>query len=71
MQTTTTIPATCDDEGFCAFETPPTEPADLPNVSAMGVVTLDEDGTFVSSRVLTATELAEAWATHHENAALA
>jgi len=43
---------------------PPTfEPA-LPNDSSMGVVTLAPNGAFVSSRLLTKAELAQAWHEH-------
>lgn len=66
MQTATTIPAMCDDEGFHPFGAEPTfPPVPLPNVSAMGVVTLAPDGEFISSRLLNRAELEEAWAAHH------
>jgi len=55
--------ATCEALDFHPFG--PDRPADhLPNVSAMGIVTLAEDGTFISSRVFSEDELAAAWAEH-------
>lgn len=62
--------ATCD-ASFHPFgpdsETPakPASVPSLPNPSALGIVTLAADGTFVSSRLLTQEELAAEWAAHH------
>lgn len=60
--------ATCD-EGldfypFIKSEPDPGVVVELPNHCDMGVVTLGEDGTFLSSRPLTQAELAVAWAEH-------
>lgn len=68
MQTATTSPDICDDEGFYLFGVPqPLAGAagPLPNLSSMSVATLGPKGEFISSRLLNRAELEEAWAAHH------
>lgn len=54
-----------NDLDFYPFGPPaPAATPDLPNPARMGVVTLAPNGAFVSSRVLTPAELAQAWREH-------
>lgn len=50
-------------------DAPPICEPEMPNVCSMGVVTLDSDGTFISSRLLNAAELAQAWDDHAKRTA--